>query len=174
MKEFSSNNLRFVKLACPYCGAKKPTWSYHDSYPRYLVSFENETSITYTIDIARVICSSCKHTHAILPDIIIPHNSYSLIFVLTVLNDYFQGKMTIKSICEKYDISISMLYGWKKLFLIHKKLWLGILEDTLQKPLSFLSSFFTTNISDALFHFFLQNAYSFLQGISKTAHFSSA
>jgi hypothetical protein len=82
--------------------------------------------------------------------------------------------MTIKSICEKYKISPSMLYDWKKLFLIHKKLWLGILEDTLQKALSFLSSIFTINISEALNHFFLQNAYSFLQGISKTANFSSA
>lgn len=174
MKEFQSNKLRFILLACPFCGAKKPTWSYHDSYERYLVSYENERTITYQIDITRIICSSCKHTHAILPDIIIPHSSYSLVFVLMVLKDYFSGKMKILVICEKYDISTSVLYAWKKLFLIHKKFWLGILEDMAQEPLFFLTSIFTINITEALTHFFLQNAYSFLQGISKTANFSSA
>jgi hypothetical protein len=91
-----------------------------------------------------------------------------------VLKDYFSGKMKILVICEKYDISTSVLYAWKKLFLIHKKFWLGILEDMAQEPLFFLTSIFTINITEALTHFFLQNAYSFLQGISKTANFSSA
>jgi hypothetical protein len=174
MKEFSSDKLPFIKLACPFCGAKHPTWSYHDSYDRYLISYENGTTKTYIIVITRIICSSCKHTHAILPEVIIPHSSHSLSFVLMVLKDYFLSKMTVKSICEKYQISISMLYAWKKLFYIHKKLWLGVLENILEKAISFLSSIPTIQTSEDLSHFFLQNGYSFLQGISKTAHFSSA
>ena len=115
MKDFSSDKLPFIKLACPCCGAKNPTWSYHDSYKRYLISFENEISTTYTIDITRIICSSCKHAHAILPEITIPYSSYSLTFILSVLKDYF-SKITVKTLCEKYQISASMLYGWKRLF----------------------------------------------------------
>jgi hypothetical protein len=173
MKEFSSEKLPFIKLSCPYCGAKNPVWSFHDTYSRYLISYENGATITYTIEITRIICSSCEHTHAILPDIIIPHSSYSLTFTLSVLKDYF-SKMKIKEICEKYQISISTLYGWKQLFLQHKKLWLGILEDIYQNPLEFLSSIPNFNTSDDLLQFFLQTGHSFLQGITKTAHFSSA
>jgi hypothetical protein len=174
MKDFSSDKLPFIKLGCPCCGAKTPIWSYHDSYPRYLISFENELTITYTIDITRIICSSCQHAHAILPEIIIPYSSYSLPFILNVLKDYFLSKMTVKTICEKYQTSVSMLYGWKRLFLTHKKLWLGILENMYQNSIAFLSSIPTFNTSNDLSLFFLHNGHSFLQGIHTTAHFSSA
>ena len=173
MKDFSSDKLPFIKLVCPLCGSKHPTWSYHDSYQRYLISYENGRTITYTIDITRIICSSCEHAHAILPEIIIPHSSYSLTFVLSVLKAYF-SKMKVKEICEKYQISISLLYGWKQLFLQHKKLWLGILEDTYRNSLEFLSSKPNLNSSKDFFQFFLQIGNSFLQGLTKTAHFSSA
>jgi hypothetical protein len=173
MKAFSSDNLPFIKLPCPYCGAKSPTWSYHDSYHRYLISFENEATITYSIDITRIICSSCQHTHAILPELIIPYCSYSLTFILSVLKGYF-SKMAVKVLCEKYQISVSMLYDWKRLFLIHKKLWLGILENIYQNSIAFMSSIPTFTTSNDLSVFFLHNGHSFLQGIRKTAHFSSA
>ncbi len=168
MGNYTSDKLPFLDLVCPFCGAKHPTWSYHDSYTRYLISYENRCPVSYIIDITRIICSSCKHTHAILPEIIIPHSSYSLIFVLSVLKDYF-NKMPVKQVCEKYQISVSMLYGWKHLFLLHKKLWLGILEDIYQNSLKFLSSIPNLNTSTDLSEFFLQNNYSFLQGITKTA-----
>jgi hypothetical protein len=174
MKAFSSDKLPFIKLTCPHCGAKTPTWSYHDSYQRYLISFENEVTITYTIDITRIICSSCQHTHAILPEIIIPYGSYSLPFIMAVLKDYFSPELTVKTLCEKYQISISMLYGWKRLFLIHKKLWLGILENVYQSSIIFLSSIPNFNTSNDLSLFFLHNGHTFLQSIRKTAHFSSA
>ena len=173
MKDFSSYKLPFIKLACPFCGAKNPTWSYHDSYNRYLISFENEITTTYTINITRIICSSCKHAHAILPEIIIPYCSYSLTFILSVLKSYF-FKMTVKALCEKYQISVSMLYDWKRLFLIHKKLWLGILENIYQNSITFSSSIPTFSTSNDLSLFFLINGHSFLQSIHKTAHFSSA
>lgn len=174
MKDFPSDKLPFIKLACPCCGAKNPLWSYHDSYNRYLISYENEITITYTIDITRIICSSCKHTHAILPEIIVPYASYSLTFILLVLKDYFVSKMNVKTICDKFQISVSMLYGWKRLFLTHKKLWLGVLENIYWNSITFLSSLPTFITSNDLSLFFLQNGCSFLQGITKTAHFSSA
>jgi transposase len=110
MEEFAPANLPFLKLPCPYCGAKNPGWSYHDSYKRYLISFENNQLKIEEINITRIICSSCKHTHAVLPEIIIPYSSYSLLFVLSVLKDYF-SEMSITNICEKYQISPSTLYG---------------------------------------------------------------
>lgn len=168
MKDFTPDKLPFIKLVCPYCSAKHPTWSYHDSYTRYLVSYENQDTVTYTIDITRIVCSSCKHPHAILPEIIIPYSSYSLTFILSVLRDYY-FKMKVKDICEKYQISVSMLYAWKLLFLQHKRLWLGILEDIYHSSSEFLSSIPKFNTSYDLRQFFAQNGHSFLQGVTKTA-----
>jgi hypothetical protein len=173
MEDFSEDKIPFTKLTCPACGAKNPAWCYHDSYERYLISYENKTSITYTINVTRIICSSCEHTHAILPEIIIPHTSYSLLFILTVLKEYF-SKKKVEKICDKYQISTSTLYSWKKLFLIHKKLWLGILEDMYQDEVTFLRAIPNPNTSKYLSDFFLKTGYSFLQGVTKTAYFNSA
>jgi len=174
MQEFSMDKLSSLILPCPFCKAKHPNWSYHASYKRYLISFEKGLPIVYEITITRLICSSCKHTHAILPEIIIPYGSYSLIFILNVLRDYYLSHMTVCTLCNKYQISPSTLYAWKHLFIIHKKLWLGFLEDISQNPLGFLSSFPSISNSLDLELFFKSHAQSFLQGVSKTALFSSA
>jgi transposase-like protein len=173
MKEFSLEKLLYLNLPCPHCGAKSPIWNYHDSYSRYLIAFENNESVTYIIDIVRLICSSCEHTHAILPEVIIPHSSYSLIFIMFVLKDYF-SKVLVKNICEKYQISVSQLYRWIHLFKNHKKLWLGILEDTYQKALDFISSLLNHNLSDRLKCFFTHTNQSFLQGKTKKAQYNSS
>jgi len=174
MQEFSKDELFFLLLPCPFCKAKHPNWSYHASYKRYLISFEKGLPVAYEISITRLICSSCSHTHAILPEIIIPYGSYSLIFILSVLRDYYLANMTIRTLCDKYQISSSTLYAWKHLFLIHKKLWLGLLENISQDSLVFLSSFPSISSSLDLEIFFKSHAQSFLQGVSKTALFNSA
>ena len=174
MQDFSVEKLSSLEMPCPFCGAKHPDWSYHDSYERYLISFEMGTIVTHEINISRIICSSCNHPHAILPEIIIPYSSYSLLFILYVLRNYYLSHMTVQSLCDKYQISPSTLYAWKRLFLIHKKLWLGILQDIYQAALDFLSSIPSLSTSADLALFFRQNGLSFLQGVTKTAHFSSA
>ncbi len=174
MWEFSKDKLPTLVLPCPYCGAKHPQWSYFASYERDLISIEKGLPITYRITVSRIICSSCCHTHAVLPEIIIPYGSYSLIFILSVLRDYYLSNMTVQELCDKYMIASSTLYAWKRLFQIHKKLWLGILEDAVTKPLTFLSSLPSPTTSDNLAVFFQSFARSFLQGVNKTTHFSSA
>lgn len=173
MKDFSEEKIPFLRLPCPKCGAKHPIWTYHGAYSRYLISYQNGI-VTDTIDITRITCSSCKGTHAILPEIIVPFSSYSLLFILQVLKGYFMSKESVQSLCERYQISISTLYEWKSLFLIHKKLWLGILEDIYQDSLDFLLSFPRMNTSDRLHDFFSKNNISFLQGITKTARINSS
>lgn len=174
MRDFSKDKLTTLVYPCPFCGAKHPQWSEFATYKRDLISFEKGLPITYTIKVSRIICSSCGHTHAILPEIIIPYCSYSLIFILTVLRDYYLSHMTVQELCDKYMIATSTLYAWKCLFLTHKKLWLGILEDATTEPLTFLSSLPSLTTSEELAIFFQTHAQSFLQGVTKTAHFSSA
>lgn len=174
MLDFSKEKLPKLVFPCPLCGAKRPQWSEFASYERDLISFEKGSTVIYTITVSRIICSSCGHTHAILPEIITPYSSYSLIFVLTVLRDYYLAHLTVQALCDKYMIATSTLYAWKRLFQIHKKLWLGILEDAATSALTFLSSLPSLTTSNDLAIFFQRHAQSFLQGVTKTAHFSSA
>ena len=174
MLVFSKEKLSRLVCPCPACGAKHPLWSFYDNYDRYLIYFEHGETVTCQISVTRLICSSCGRTHAILPEIIIPYGSYSLVFILTVLRDYYLSQMTIKALCDKYQIAHSTLYAWKRLFTLHKKLWLGLLRDLSTKPLDFLAFLPSPATSADLFLFYRRHAMSFLQGVSKTACFSSA
>lgn len=105
IKEFNPD-----KFSCPLCKSKHPNWKRHATYERYILSFENGTSITYLVFIIRYRCSSCEHTHALLPEFLVPYRSYSIIFILSVLKDYFTKSLTIEKICEKYQVSASTVY----------------------------------------------------------------
>lgn len=162
-------NFSTKALPCPFCGAKHPSWCSHADYERYLISFEDGIPVYNLITINRKICSSCDHTHAILPEILIPHSSYGLLFILRILHDYYGGTHTVAQLCNKYQVSISTLYAWKHLFLLHKKLWLGILEDMITTINDFLSFIPSLDSSDNLHLFFRSQRFSFLEGVSKMA-----
>lgn len=174
MRDFSKENLPSLVYPCPVCGAKHPCWSMFDSYERDLISYEKGSYVVYRISISRIKCSSCGKPHAVLPEIIVPYKSYSLIFILKVLRGYYLSRLTVQALCDKYTIAVSTLYAWKRLFQFHKRLWLGILEDALTKPLVFLSALPSTTTSNDLVLFFQGHAHSFLQGVTKTAYFNSA
>ena len=154
---------------CPFCFAKG-CLSYHASYSRDLIGMDKGSLFSSKVSIPRVVCSSCGHTHAILPDILIPYGSYSLTFILNVLKEYFKGSTTLISLCSKYQISPSTLYDWKKLFFIHKELWLGMLADSMEKPLKFLNELFHLDSASVFTEaFFLQCSFSFMQKLPKTS-----
>jgi transposase-like protein len=148
---------------CPFCMAEHPDWKKHAVYERYLISFKNGHVVSCRITIVRYKCSSCGHTHAILPESIIPYQSYSFLFIIAVLRDYFTKSLTVEDICNKYNISVSTLYSWKKLFQRHKKIWLGLLEDACISSMQFLDSLFNENLLNNLKEFFLTAGVSFLQ-----------
>ena len=99
------------RFSCPFCRTKHPGWKRHATYERYIISFENGKSVTYQVIIVRYRCSSCEHTHALLPEFLIPYRSYSILFILSVLKCYFSKSLTIEKICEKYSISVSTVYS---------------------------------------------------------------
>ena len=155
------------KHSCPWCNTKAPDWKYHAEYDRWLISFEGGLAVTYRLEITRYKCSSCGHTHAVLPELIIPYQCYSFLFIIAVMRDYYTRTLTVASICTKYNISTSTLYSWKDLFIRHKKLWLGLLEDAYTSSLDFLDSFYGTSFRYDLEEFFLIVRISFLQGASR-------
>jgi hypothetical protein len=150
-------------LKCPNCKANGKCRQFSE-YSRMMVSFEENAVITHHLTIFRVKCDSCKHTHAILPSILIPHSIYSLVFILTVLRTYFQKQLQIQQICELYEITHSTLYSWIGMLKRHKTLWLGILKDLETTVLDFICELFDLErLEQYLNKFFISNARSFLQ-----------
>jgi len=126
--EKEAGSLSHTDGICPVCHAEACLSSFA-SYTRYLVEWENALPSTHEVTVQRYQCSSCGHTHALLSSALVPYSSYSLRFILLVLRDYFLGRTCVQKICERAGISVSTLYRWKALFLTHKGLWLGALED---------------------------------------------
>ena len=103
--------LNLSEQVCPYCDSKGQM-IFHDSYPRYMITLKANHIETEILQIPRVKCDSCGHTHAVLPEMLIPYSSYSIRFVLTVLKDYFlhiQWKKFVK--CTRLPILHFMLFG---------------------------------------------------------------
>ena len=93
------------------------------------MEWKEDLPVTHEVTVQRYQCSSCGHTHALLSSALVPYSSYSLRFILMVLQAYFLHRACVRTICERAGISVSTLYRWKSLFLAHKALWLGALES---------------------------------------------
>jgi len=148
---------------CPRCSSRHPRWSFFENYERYLISNENNKKIEYIVTVPRYKCFSCNHTHAILPEIVIPYSSYSLLFVLHVLRDRYDHELTVDTICQKYNISIRTFYRFIKLYKQNKVLWLGILEEIYTSSNEFHPLQPSKETSKFHYLFWLNNGLSFLQ-----------
>lgn len=152
---------------CPYCGAKG-SCRRRGSYERSLVIFSEKPEVI-RMRVPRVQCS-CKRSHALLPDIIVPYLSYSLPMILLILWDYFNRHLTVRGICEKYLITPPVLYRFKKLFLSHKKQWLGIVRDMDLPAAAFLEKVMTVPYSRFHNAYLRLTTYSFLQSHKNPAN----
>lgn len=164
------DNLNISSLTCPHCKAKF-NCTFFSSYSRNIITFENGLNTCHTVSISRVLCNSCNHTHAILPDHLIPFGSYTLSFVLKVLRAYFLGSKTITSLCDFFQISISTLYDWIKLFKEQKHIWLGILNDAIISKVKFIDDILCS--SKSLASFYQITMISFMQNFKTTFSNSS-
>ena len=156
--EKETGSLSHTDGDCPVCHAHA-CLSPFAAYTRYLVEWEDSHPVTHEVTVQRYLCSSCGHTHALLSSALVPYSSYSLRFILLVLRDYFLGRACVQKVCGRAGISVSTLYRWKALFLKHKALWLGVLEDLAGPQGSFLESM------DGIFlrSFYQTFRFSFLQ-----------
>ena len=103
------SNFMPSKQPCPVCGAVG-RFRKINSYKRYMISSNGSSRVETTLSIHRFLCESCGHTHALLPDILIPYGSYSLRFILTVLLGYLKRSCPVVKFCEKWHIAVSTLY----------------------------------------------------------------
>lgn len=149
---------------CPWCGSKGNCVS-HGSYMRSMADLTYGKTAYGEICVLRLRCTSCGHTHAILPDVIIPYSVYGLFFILRVLAEYFLRLHTVEKLCSRFGVSVSMLYRFRDLFLSHKQQWLGMLVSAETTPSSFIKSLCFLEQYSVSFasQFVLLSARSFLQ-----------
>ena len=147
---------------CPCCGVKG-SCSVHAYYDRSLVDFIGGAPVRHSLCILRLACT-CGHTHAILPDVIIPYSGYGLFFILRVLAEYFLRFSTVEKLCERFSITPSQLRRWLRLFRTQKDECLGLLSSLETSGLSFLKSLLTwPAYSDFASSFVRRFTKSFLQ-----------
>ena len=156
--------------ACPFCHTSG-TLAPFASYERTVVDIVDETTVYNRITVQRMICSSCGHTHAVLPDFLIPYGQYSLPFILRVLWAYFTSSKTVSELCEQVQITPSMLYRWKALFLKHYSLWLSVLQQLETSAQQFICNLVESPCPSEFLHaFFRKTAFSFLQSHQNPAN----
>lgn len=125
--DISMAHLDLVHQTCPCCGSASNHRIY-SVYDRCMITFDHGARKDYIVSIPRIKCN-CGHTHAVLPDVLIPYGSYSLRFILLVLSEYLTKRLTVEDLCLKYQIVKSTLYAWKHLFLEHYNLLSGLLAS---------------------------------------------
>ena len=148
------------RMTCPACGAKgglKRTFS----YTRMMITVNDGKRKEHEITIPMYNCPSCGHSHALLPDVLIPYASYSLRFILAVLKAYLERTCTVRYLCAKWQIAVSTLYDWIHIFADQYSAWRGILYWT-----SWVTSKALEDICDATAFpsgFFSRFGFSFFQ-----------
>ena len=149
---------------CPSCHSKG-NFIPHGFYKRNIIDFTGGKATYHKISVKRLKCQSCGHTHAVLPDLIVPYAQYSLFFLLRILGEYFLRLKTISEICLVYSITPSMLYRWKALFLCYMADWLPLLQRLETSPSRFLKRLcFLQDFSGYFsYPFFRLTGVSFLQ-----------
>lgn len=162
-----SEKICIPSYKCPTCGAVGSCVDYHHPYQRDMIYHTHDGEpIREKVSITRVKCTSCGHTHALISGNLIPYGSYSIHFVLDVLMKYFLRVSTVEQICSSEGISHSTLYGWKKTFLKHKELLLGIMKSMETERTAFINSFSGADAE----RFRSRFCFSFLQGKKGTLY----
>ncbi len=138
------------------------------SYSRYLISLEKGTVMTHSITAHRVIRKGdmSRHTHAILPDIIVPYSSYSIRFIIYILYLYTHRNCSAENFCRKYFISRSTIHEWLKLYSSHIQEWVSLLKSA---DTAFYNSI-RFSLSDFLYQYMHTTKHPFL--VRRICHYT--
>lgn len=148
---------------CPCCGSKG-NCHIHAYYGREIIDFIHGRRGCGNVCVMRLICGSCGHTHAVLPDILIPYDQYGIFFILRVLAERFLIHRTVEQICDRFSITRGQFYKWLHLWRAHKEEWLGLLASVETSDSSFLKTLAEMDPFSGFAAAFLRlAAHSFLQ-----------
>lgn len=121
-------NLNIKDIECNNCHSKHcQKHGYYERY--YLITSDDLKNENNKVKILRVKCTECQHTHAILPEEIVPYQQYSLIFIVTALVLHYVQNKSIRKVCSLLDINERTFFKWAKTFKKQLIIYLGILSS---------------------------------------------
>lgn len=101
-----NNMLNLPLLECPYCHSSNLIrWG---KYTRNCYYIDDNKIVFEVLEIQRVKCKKCNHTHALLPSVVVPYKQFLLD---TILNCITNSPFTYK-----YKFSFDTIYKWKYQF----------------------------------------------------------
>jgi len=109
----------FAATPCPKCPAVG-RFKLHGSYQRHALYFADNKLIFKKMDIQRIICKSCKSTHAVMPGDLIPYKLLTLYVVILVFTGCIVEKKPVLSLAEKYGFSFQFIYYCLLTFAMHR------------------------------------------------------
>lgn len=153
---------------CPSCGGPSYNYCRDGAYTRHFVTFQNGTVMDRRLKVRCVKCTSCLHSHAVLPAVIIPYSSYSPCFLISLLYSYYTHRFPdIESLCSFFRISSKTLYRIIRAFVSDchflrtiKKI-LPCLPDTLD--IRSIYSLVQEELLELLYVFYVSSGHGFLQ-----------
>ena len=113
------NREYFKATPCPACPAVG-RFKMHGFYQRHAIYFEDNEIVCELMKIKRIICESCKTTHAILPCDIIPYKAITLLVFMYILTSCYLRKEPVLKIAGKCGFSFQLIYTVILAFLMHK------------------------------------------------------
>ena len=163
---FLSSNPDLDSFSCPSCHAPVEYFVRNGSYQRHLVFLHQNTIHDKLIEIQDLKCTSCSKTHALLYSLIIPHSSYSIRFMISLIYDRITGQFqNIQELCKFYDISDRTFYRiWSRIRL--DSYCMNNILNAFCDLLQIVCSLFHANsfsLHSILEYFFSSCGYSFLQ-----------
>lgn len=124
---FNSVNTIFEKISiynkfvnfnftCPNCYSHN--FSFFGSYSRNLIVLHNDAFIDLTINIKRVLCKSCNHTHALIPNFIVPYKVYTKDAIVFCLYKYCNYN-NLSKVQNIFNVDRQLILNWKNQFNIY-------------------------------------------------------
>ena len=99
---------------CPCCHAKNKLIKY-GTYERNLSILEDNEVVNYKVVVQRVICTSCNHTHALLPNFIVPYKIMALFSIAQITQRAFIS--SAYKLAETINLSVQMIYTYMAIVL---------------------------------------------------------
>ena len=101
---------------CPCCHAKNKLIKY-GTYERNLSILEDSEVVNYKVTVQRVICTSCNHTYALLPNFIVPYKIMALFSIVEIVQRAFIS--SAYKLAEEIKLSFQIIYAY---ITIHAKI----------------------------------------------------
>ena len=100
-----------MKKTCIYCG-HPGVFAIHP-YHKMIITVEDERRREISVDVPRYRCRLCGRSFSIAPTDSIVNASYTRHFINKVLQEYSSREISVRTLCDKWQISPSTLYAWK-------------------------------------------------------------